>query len=60
MNQEERDNWQRIKDAMEEEGTTDNYFYKRAVAICAGGKDPMEPLPTEAVRIVAVLLLLNG
>ena len=26
------------------------YFYKRAVTICAGGKDPMEPLPTEPLE----------
>ena len=44
MTQEERDNWQRIKDSMEEKGTTDNYFYKRAVAICEGKDDPMKPL----------------
>ena len=50
MSKDELDNWQRIKDAMEEEGTTDNYFYKRAVAICAGGKDPMEPLPTKPLE----------
>ena len=31
-------------------GTTDNYFYKRAVAICAEGKDPMEPLPTKPLE----------
>ena len=52
MNQEERDNWQRIKDTMEAEGTTDNFFYKRAVAICAGKKDPMEPLPVEPSSVV--------
>ena len=50
MNDEERANWQRIKDSMEENGSTDNYFYKRAVTICAGGKDPMEPLPTEPLE----------
>ena len=44
MSQEERDNWQRIKDTFEENGTTDNYFYKRAVAICEGKNDPMKPL----------------
>jgi len=44
MSQEERDNWQRIKDSMEEKGTTDNYFYKRAVAICEGKDDPLKPL----------------
>ena len=41
MSQEERDNWQRIKDTFEENGTTDNYFYKRAVAICEGKNDPI-------------------
>ena len=50
MNKQELDNWERIKDAMEADGKTDNFFYKRAVAICAGGKDPMEPLPTEEVE----------
>ena len=44
MSEEERNNWQRIKDAMEEKGTTDNYFYKRACAIVEGKKDPLDPL----------------
>ena len=50
MNNQELDNWKRIKDAMEEKGTTDNFFYKRAVAICAGGKDLIEPLPNEELE----------
>jgi len=44
MSDEERANWQRIKDVMEEKGTTDNFFYKRAVAIVEGKDDPIEPL----------------
>ena len=44
MSQEELDNWKTIKDSMEEKGATDNYFYKRAVAICEGKDDPMKPL----------------
>jgi hypothetical protein len=44
MKDEERANWQRIKESMEEKGTTDNYFYKRAVAICEGKDDPLKPL----------------
>jgi len=44
MSQEERDNWQRIKVAMEEKGTTDNYFYQRACAICNDEPDPLKPL----------------
>jgi len=42
MNQTERDNWEKVKKALEEAGKTDCYFYKRAVAICNGGKDPLE------------------
>jgi len=44
MSDEERANWQRIKDVMEEKETTDNFFYKRAVAICEGKDDPLKPL----------------
>ena len=44
MSEEERANWQRIKDTMEEKGTTDNFFYKRAVAICNDEPDPLKPL----------------
>jgi hypothetical protein len=29
---------------MEEKGTTDNFFYKRACAIVDGKSDPLEPL----------------
>ena len=50
MNQDERDNWQRIKDHMEAIGKTDNHFYSRAVAIVAGGEDPAEPLPIEPLE----------
>jgi hypothetical protein len=42
MSEDERDNWQRIKDVMEEKGTTDNFFYKRAVAILEGREDPLK------------------
>ena len=45
MSEEEKANWQKIKDVMEEKGTTDNMFYKRACAIVAGQPDPVEPLP---------------
>ena len=42
--EEEKANWQKIKDVMEEKGTTDNMFYKRACAIVAGQPDPkVEP-----------------
>ena len=44
MSTEERDNWKKIKVALEEAGKTDCYYYKRAVAIVGGGEDPMETL----------------
>lgn len=44
MTEEEKANWQRIKDLMEEKCTTENMFYKRACAILEGKEDPMEPL----------------
>ncbi len=34
-------NWERIREHMEASGKTDNYFYKRAVAIGEGKPDPM-------------------
>ena len=42
MSEDERANWEKVKKALEEAGKTDCYFYKRAVAICSGGKDPLE------------------
>ena len=42
MDKEELDNWQRIKDALEEADKTDTWYYKRAVAICSGKPDPLE------------------
>lgn len=41
MDENERKNWQLIKDKMEESGNTDNYFYKRACLISKGEPDPM-------------------
>ena len=42
MSTEERDNWEKVKNALEEADKTDCYFYKRAVAICKGGEDPLQ------------------
>ena len=42
MNKAERENWKKIKVALEEAGKTDCYFYKRAVAICKGEEDPLK------------------
>jgi len=44
MSDEEKANWLKIKEVMEEKGTTDNFFYKRACAIVSGKPDPLEPL----------------
>ena len=43
MDKHELENWQLIKEKLEESGNTDSYFYKRAVAICEGKKDPYDP-----------------
>ena len=42
MNEDERANWEKVKEALEEADKTDCYFYKRAVIICNGGEDPLE------------------
>lgn len=44
MSKKERDNWKKVKEALEEADKTDCYFYKRAVAIVDGEDDPMETL----------------
>jgi len=41
MDKTERDNWAKVKAALEAAGKTDCYFYKRAVAIVAGKPDPL-------------------
>ena len=41
MDQHTYDNWVRIKKIMEEKGTTNNQFYKRAVTIVLTRKDPL-------------------
>ena len=35
------ENWKKIKELMEREGRTDTFFYRRAVAILSGRKDPL-------------------
>lgn len=44
MSEEERANWQKIKNHFETlpEYKRDNMFYKRAVAICGGSDDPLK------------------
>ena len=42
MDEETLANWERIKEKMEENGNTDNMFYKRACIVCKGGDDPLD------------------
>ena len=44
MDEQERKNWETVKAALEKADKTDTMFYKRAVAICDGKKDPLEQL----------------
>ena len=42
MEKRERDNWKKVKEALEVADKTDTYYYKRAVAIINGKQDPLE------------------
>ena len=42
MKPEELENWQRVKTALEAADKTDNFYYKRAIAILQTGKDPLD------------------
>ena len=42
MDNHEIENWRKVKEALEDAGKTDTYYYKRAVAILAGGDDPLD------------------
>ena len=44
MHPDELQNWKIIKEKFEENGTTDNFYYKRACAIVKGEPDPMDNL----------------
>ena len=48
MHPDELANWVKIKETFEEEGTTDNFYYKRACAIAAGKPDPMDNLSNDS------------
>jgi hypothetical protein len=45
MDERTRENWRKVKEALERSGKTDCFFYVRAVKICKGGKDPFEEHP---------------
>lgn len=42
MNEETRENWRKVKEALEKAGKTDNWYYRRAIAILAGKPDPFD------------------
>ena len=45
MHPDDLKNWTIIKEKFEENGTTENFYYKRACAIVGGLPDPMSNLP---------------
>jgi len=42
MDSDTRKNWERIKQALENAGKTDCYYYKRAISILVYGTDPLK------------------
>lgn len=42
MDGQTRENWRKIRDALEAAGKTDNHYYRRALAILAGMPDPFD------------------
>lgn len=46
MDPQTRENWRKIKDALESAGKTDNWYYRRALAIVAGSSDPLGEPPS--------------
>lgn len=42
MDQQTRDNWLKVKQALEAAGKTDNHYYRRAVEIARGKTDPFD------------------
>lgn len=42
MDKREKENWEKVKQALEDADKTETYYYKRAVEILKGNKDPLE------------------
>jgi hypothetical protein len=42
LDQQTRDNWLKIKQALETAGKTDNHYYRRALVILQGKPDPFD------------------
>ncbi len=55
MDQYTKENWKKIKAHLEKVGQTDNMFYKRAVAIMADQKDPLEQPPSLTIETLEEL-----
>ena len=49
MDAQERENWRKVRDALEAAGKTDNWYYRRALAILAGGRDPFDEDPSASI-----------
>ena len=45
MDDRTRQNWEKVKLALEATGKTDSFFYRRAIAVLKTGRDP-EDFPT--------------
>lgn len=44
MDKEHVEKWRKVKEALEQAGKTDSFFYKRAVSVVTTGRDVEEPL----------------
>ena len=42
MDKTEKENWEKVKEALEKAGKTDSFFYKRACLIIEGKPDPLK------------------
>lgn len=47
MQPRELENWRKIKDNLEKAGKTDCWYYRRALCILSGFKDPLEHPPLD-------------
>jgi hypothetical protein len=45
MDAQTKDNWRKVKEVLEKAGKTDNYYYRRALAILSTGRDPFDHEP---------------
>lgn len=44
MDKEQVEKWRKVKEALEQAGKTDSFFYKRAISVVTTGRDVEEPL----------------